>query len=280
MRAWSIWDDSTLTRRGQADGANLFAFNWLGTMLQAVLFDFGDTLIQYEPMDTRGVFRAAAAAVFERLRRDGHALPPFDVFCDEQFRAIKWAYFWSKLRGREFKSLDLMRRFHQRHRLPSDEPALRELAWLWYSPLIERSGPEDDTADTLRQLREMGLAMGIVSNTFVPGCVLDRHLSHCELLDYFPVRIYSSEVGHRKPSRRIFDIALGQMGVAGADAMFIGDLLKTDIIGARRAGMTTVLLQPWGHAGHHRIAHYAIRRLHELPAIVQPLISHPAAAMR
>ena len=32
-------------------------------MLRAVLFDLGDTLVDFEPMDTRAVFREAARAV-------------------------------------------------------------------------------------------------------------------------------------------------------------------------------------------------------------------------
>ncbi len=111
----------------------------------------------------------------------------------------------------------------------------------------------------------------MVSNTFVAGAIHDRHLDRHGLLELLPVRIYSSDVGYRKPDRRIFGFALDQLGVSPREAMFVGDLVKTDIVGARRLGMTTVLKQPWGTARSHRRADYVIRQMSELRDVVAGL---------
>ena len=249
-------------------------------MLRAVLFDLGDTLIDFEPLDTRAVFRDSARGTYEYLRDRGHRLPPFDRYCRAQFRAVRWRYFWAKLRGRDFNTLDLLRRYLAESprvegklgAAPSDEADLLELAWLWYAPLTRHSAPEIGTAQTLALLRDRGLKLGLVSNTFVPGAVLDRHLALHGLLEFFPVRVYSSEVGFRKPSPRIFELALNRLGVSAGEAAFVGDLVKTDIVGAWRMGMRTILKQPWGRTGvTHRVADVVIRCLADLPEALASL---------
>src|SRR5437879_5534637 len=156
-------------------------------MLRAILFDLGDTLIDFEPMDTRAVFREAAACTYKFLADRGHALPSFQSYCRRQFRAVRWAYFWAKLRRREFNSLHLLRRFCAAMGVELDEPTALELAWLWYSPLTGHSSSEDDLFATLAGLRRAGYKLGLVSNTFVAGPVHDRHLELHGLLEFFPV---------------------------------------------------------------------------------------------
>jgi putative hydrolase of the HAD superfamily len=115
------------------------------------------------------------------------------------------------------------------------------------------------------------LKLGIVSNTFVPAAALDRHLGMIGLLPYFPVRIYSGEFGHRKPGRRIFDYALSQIDAKAHETVFVGDRIETDMIGARRAGMITVLKCPGGRYRPHRCVDHVIERISELPNVLAQL---------
>src|SRR5690606_7767369 len=121
--------------------------------------------------------------------------------------------------------------------LEAPDAFFRELAWHWYRPLAEAATLEPGTLTALRQLRAGGYRLGIVSNTFVPGHVLDRPLRQARVLPFFPVRVYSCDVGYRKPHPQIFDAALQRIGVAADEALFVGDLLDADVRGARRAGM-------------------------------------------
>ena len=84
------------------------------------------------------------------------------------------------------------------------------------------------------------MKLAIVANTFVPPHCLDAHLAEEGLLEFFPVRVYSSSVRYRKPHPRIFEMALERVGVSADRALFIGDLLAADIAGAKRAGMRTI----------------------------------------
>jgi HAD superfamily hydrolase (TIGR01549 family) len=241
----------------------------LPTDFRAVLFDLGDTLLDFQPMDTRALFREAAGATYGVLRARGvKSLPAFERYARVYFRGMKWAYFWAKMRGREFNSLELLGRFHRRMGLPADDALLRELSWLWYEPVTRYTRVEADLRATLAAMREAGLRLGVISNTFVPGFVHDRHLEMEGLLEFVPVRVYSSEVGYRKPDRRIFEAALSRLGVTARETLFVGDLIKTDIVGARRAGMRTALKQPFANLRPHRIADHVIRRISDLAAVV------------
>ncbi len=61
-----------------------------------------------------------------------------------------------------------------------------------------------------------------------------------------PVLIASGEVGVPKPDARIFEHACAQFGVTPAEAAYIGDRLRTDAIGAARAGLVGVWLNRRG----------------------------------
>jgi putative hydrolase of the HAD superfamily len=86
--------------------------------------------------------------------------------------------------------------------------------------------------------------------------------------------IASGEVGVAKPDPRIFAIACESLGIDAADAVYVGDRLHTDAIGAARAGVRGVWLDRRGLATRDELAEAAaegvdvIRTLAELPALL------------
>ena len=52
----------------------------------------------------------------------------------------------------------------------------------------------------------------------------------------------SDDVGVRKPHIKIFDVACERADVLPKEAMFVGDSIENDIVGANCAGMTSVLI--------------------------------------
>ena len=63
-------------------------------------------------------------------------------------------------------------------------------------------------------------------------------------------RVFSSEVGKRKPHPEIFERALDALEVAPEEALFVGDRLYEDVRGAGEVGMTTVQAV-WFRADEH-----------------------------
>ena len=96
------------------------------------------------------------------------------------------------------------------------------------------------TLSLLDALRDLGLAVGLVSNAFDPPALLHRDLVEMGVAERLDVAVFSSEVGRRKPHPAIFEQALDALGVAPAEAVFVGDRLYEDVRGAGELGMTTV----------------------------------------
>jgi putative hydrolase of the HAD superfamily len=103
--------------------------------------------------------------------------------------------------------------------------------------------------------------MGVVSNA--NGTVRAK-LARVGLARYFELVVDSHEVGIEKPDPRIFALALERMGVAPAEAVYVGDLYHVDVVGAVAAGLRAFLLDPFDLYQGSPVSR--IRSLAELPA--------------
>lgn len=98
-----------------------------------------------------------------------------------------------------------------------------------------------DIGPCLEALREREIRLGIVCDVGFSGGELLRELLAGEgLLEHFSGWAFSDEVGHYKPSPRIFEAALDSLGAEPGAALHVGDLRRTDVIGAAAHGMKTV----------------------------------------
>jgi putative hydrolase of the HAD superfamily len=100
-----------------------------------------------------------------------------------------------------------------------------------------------DAVATLGRLRAAGCALGVVSNT---NGTLRRMFRRIGLEPHFDVLVDSSEEGIEKPDPRLFEIALERTGADRSRAIFCGDIYQIDVVGARAAGLSVVLLDPTG----------------------------------
>jgi HAD superfamily hydrolase (TIGR01549 family) len=237
--------------------------------IKGIMFDLGDTLLDFGRVDIPSVFEAGAKLAHQYISGLGFELPSLRKYHRQQLWAIRWSYFKSHFTRKEFNSLDLLGRLSSRlgHDLTQEQTI--ELAWAWYRPLKNCATVETGVREMLGELHNDGLVLGIVSNTFVPGEVLDRHLADEGLLPLLPIRVYSCDVKYRKPNPVIFRIALERGALEADETIFVGDSPHADIRGAHAAGMIPVLKDPGGHydpvsAG----ARYSIAKLIELREII------------
>ncbi len=94
---------------------------------------------------------------------------------------------------------------------------------------------------TLQALRDEDYTIGLISNRTTPCHDECRELG---LLQFFDFAYVASEVNAWKPDPAIFDRALQQTGNPPESILYIGDNYFADIIGAQRAGLQPVLLDP------------------------------------
>ena len=93
----------------------------------------------------------------------------------------------------------------------------------------------------LEALRSRGIKTGLVANSWPdPGRVLRMDAALFGLAELLDVLVYSEEVGLRKPDPGIFLHACRQLDVEAVATMYVGDNLLTDVQGAANVGMTTV----------------------------------------
>jgi len=237
--------------------------------IKGILFDLGGTLVDFGPVDTMAMFAEGARQAYAYLQALGQPLPPLRRFHRHQLWAVRWHYLKSRLTRREFNSLDVLGQLSRKMGQTLTADQMEELAWLWYEPLSRCATIEAGLPELLAGFRADDLRLGVVSNTFIPGHVLDRHLSQLGLLEYFPARIYSCDVMYRKPHPQIFRVALERLGVAAQEAVFVGDSLAADIAGAARVGMASVLKDPGGRRkGPGPRPTYRVKSLRQLRGIL------------
>ncbi|HEY7018962.1 MAG TPA: HAD family hydrolase [Gaiellaceae bacterium] len=211
-------------------------------MLEAVLFDWGDTLMQfaYAPELVAAGHRAGLEAI-------GREHVPE---LTEHFREEYEPLFWAPGTIEEIEYPQLVRRLLRDFEIEVDDEVLGRFleaehdAWAPARLLAAHTHP------LLESLRADGLKLGLVSNAFDPGWLLHRDLEHMGLAERLDFSVFSSEVGMRKPHPAIFERALEALGAAPENALFVGDRLFEDVRGAAELGMTTVQAL-WYRADEH-----------------------------
>ena len=98
----------------------------------------------------------------------------------------------------------------------------------------------DGVYEMLVQLKERGSHVYLLSNA--QSCFTIDELHTTGLYDLFDGIIISSDVGVKKPSTRIFDIAFKQFGISAADSVYVGNDMRDDVLGATKSGIRTVYI--------------------------------------
>jgi putative hydrolase of the HAD superfamily len=100
-----------------------------------------------------------------------------------------------------------------------------------------------ETVATLDELRRRRVRLGLVSN-----CTEDVAIvwPETELASRFDVAVFSATAGVMKPDGRIYERAWTELGVEPSDCLFVGDGANDELAGARRVGMTPVLIHEEG----------------------------------
>ncbi len=107
--------------------------------------------------------------------------------------------------------------------------------------------------------------MIIVTNGFDE--IQGRKMASSGIHGYFKNIVTSQRAGSRKPSKEIFEFALGEAGHLVDQAVMIGDNLLTDMAGARSAGMDTIYFNPTKKRHEEKVT-FEISSLYELRTLL------------
>lgn len=205
---------------------------------RVVLFDLDDTLFAHRAAVESGILRYA-----ETLGAPYGALEADEL--TTLWHDLEEEHYHSYLAGRldfEGQRQARARDFAARHGVALDDA--QASAWFadYFEHYVTAWTLHDDALPALDELerRIPGVRFGLITNgdlafqsRKVHAVGLDARVDHV---------VASGEVGIPKPDAGIFLFACDAFGVSPAEAAYVGDRLRTDAIGAARAGLTGVWL--------------------------------------
>jgi len=198
---------------------------------KAFFFDFGDTLASTDPPF---IFRIAMA-----MRKSG-----FDI-TDREFEAE-----YAKADYRLFLKHKEMGRISPRdHRewfFPilyesltpvADIESFRERVRSEMSEIGFSRSPIPGAAELLDFLKGKGYLLAVISNN---DGYTEEKCEEVGIRRYLDFVFDSTRLDMVKPDRRIFKYAAEKMGISPSDAVHIGDMYGTDVMGALNAGSDVI----------------------------------------
>jgi HAD superfamily hydrolase (TIGR01509 family) len=214
-------------------------------VLRAVLFDWGDTLMHWNPDEE--LLERGHRAGLDALELD--ALPEADAVA-AHFRERYGPLLWAPGVVDEIEYPGLVRQLLGDFDIEVSDEELSRFLEAEHAAWGSARQLGGTTHALLDVLRERGLKLGLVSNAFDPGWLLHRDLEQLGVAARLDFAVFSSEVGKRKPHPDIFRRALHALKVEPEEALFVGDSLYHDVGGASELGMATVQAL-WFRADDH-----------------------------
>ena len=125
---------------------------------------------------------------------------------------------------------------------------------------------KEETLEVLEKLQGK-YKLAILSNG--GSTVQHNKIDHVDIEKYFDLVVVSGDVGIHKPDPRLFEYTLDKLGVRKEEALMIGDVYSTDILGALKAGIKTVWLVEDEERPAFSYRGYRIRDLREISEILE-----------
>lgn len=197
--------------------------------IKAVLFDLGNTLVYqqpYEPfqriLQTNGIVKSIEEIkeAFEQGNKEFDAdrqvvFPPHEFYVRWNMTILKHLGISSSLRS-----------------------IAEDIDRQWFNFSKIHVYPE--VKESLRRLKQMKLKLGVITGGYEVD--IDQILSRTGLAGFFDVCVGADTTGKRKPEPEAFKHALEKLNVKPEEAVFVGDRLEQDYLGAQRVGMKALLI--------------------------------------
>lgn len=106
------------------------------------------------------------------------------------------------------------------------------------SEFMHHISVDPDALEVLKYLHKRCKTAVISNLTFSESAW--KILEYFELTKYLDLIVVSGDVNMRKPHPQIFNMSLRYLGIKPSQALFVGDTLETDVLGAKNVGLTSV----------------------------------------
>ncbi len=198
--------------------------------LKGILVDFDGTLTDYEKSST------LALEEFFKQYLPAESIP----IAIEEYHKIN-SELWKKFEKQEI-TLDEVRitRFKamvERYNI-KEKPQRLDKEYLDF--LIAHTHIEDQIIESLRQLKQKGLKILIITNGI--HYVQSEKIKKTGLNTVIDGYLTSEQIGNSKPHAKMFYQALEQIKCKNTETLVIGDTISSDIKGASNADINSILV--------------------------------------
>ena len=212
-------------------------------MVKAVLFDFGQTLV-----DSADAFRAAEKEAKDRLFShvsSGSDGPSWDLFLP-RYRSVRKEFHQKS----NFSRQAIWQAVCQAFEHQPDSDRFEKWETDYWMKVGSRTAPFPETIPVLEELSQR-YQLSLVTNTQGQRSSGKHRLALFPQLErFFEVIIVAGESGiPPKPHNEPFRLCLEQLGILPREAVFIGDDWRIDMCGAEKTGIQPIWLQ-----------HYSVKR--------------------
>ena len=210
-------------------------------MIKAIFFDFYNTLVRFWPPLAQ--IQQASCQEFgfhldEKSLSYGYSVA--DIYFNRQNEIKPLA-----LRSEE-ERLDFFSRYEQILLENAGLPVSLDLArqiWQVAIGVPKDFVAFDDTLESLERLKGQGYSLGVISNLRRD---MDQLCGNLGMAPYLDFCLTSAEIGVEKPDPAIFVPHWTGPGVMPSEALHVGDQPRSDMVGARGAGLHAILLDRGG----------------------------------
>lgn len=205
-------------------------------MIQAVIFDLDNTLYDYASLDQEaadrvrdlvcrhfGVSEAGYEEAFVCGRRETK-----EQLGDTGASHNRMLYFQKTLEHLDHKPLSLSLQMYE----------------TYWGTFLTKMKLYPGVRGLLDKLHGRGIKVAVCTD--LTAHIQHRKLEALGLVDDIDCLVTSEEAGREKPGPEIFALCLEKLKVSPAEACFVGDDHKRDIMGAAAAGMHAVWFHPQG----------------------------------
>ena len=235
--------------------------------IQGVIFDIDDTLIKSRAGGRRGAqkaLRTAARNIAKHLRKRGYVYGQAQLL--RRLRRIDDRMLHRKSYDRDLwwkillKELGLSK---------LQGPWLHETTLLSWDAYAKGSPPFRDVEATLRKLKEAGLRLAVVSDSDGTPGIKKWRIQRLPFRKFFETIVVAGEDTPKvKPSKAPFLLVAKRLRIPPVNCVYVGDNPRTDISGAKAAGMTTILIRRGGPRKGRPT--YTVKSLREILRILLP----------
>ena len=206
----------------------------MNSPFKGICFDWAYTLVDLGKEDDRSPLNK----VFGYLSSKNLFLPDFEEFLDQSRKIFHPMIENSRITNQEAHfEIALKKLISQFNISLNEDISLKKLLEIYYLEVYSERKLYPEVISVLNSLKNIGVRMGVVSNTTNPKFMKENEMRTAGLAPFFDFAIYSTDTPYRKPHPSIFQLAIESLKMKPEEILFVGDNISLDIIGANNVGM-------------------------------------------